>query len=326
VDRIVVAGLGSSYTAAQMAAPLLRRFSAIPVFVLPATDLALFGSRIVNARSLVILVSRSGERGWIHAAREAASACGARCVAVTGVRNSALARSADAVLVTGEGPESAFPKTKSVLAASGLLMRLGLALAAPEDGEVDALVAQLRQTPEAVARTIASTEPTLQAMTPWIATHEHVLIAGAGSNYGVALEGAIKIQEAAYVPAQGDDTGNVLHGALGALDERWLYVGLMTGADAGLSAAALRVVGDFRAHLLAIADPGIEVVDAADRGVRVAAPIDWLLAGLEFLPTVQILAFHWALARGMNPDRPAFADIMLRAMLPAGRNEPDWQG
>jgi glucosamine 6-phosphate synthetase-like amidotransferase/phosphosugar isomerase protein len=85
------------------------------------------------------------------------------------------------------------------------------------------------------------------------------------------------------------------------------------------------VVGDFGAHRLVIAEPGIDVSGYADHATTVAGRLDWLIAGVAFLTPLQLLAYHWTRARGMNPDRPTFSDAMLRAMLPTGRNEPDWE-
>src|ERR1700693_6031425 len=114
-DRIVVVGVGSSYTAGLMALPAFRLHCPIPVDVLPSTELAHYRDRWLGPRTLVISVSRSGERGWVVDVQRAARAAGSYTVAMSGVSDSLLAVEADALLPTAEGPEITFSKTKSVI-------------------------------------------------------------------------------------------------------------------------------------------------------------------------------------------------------------------
>ncbi len=321
--RIVITAVGSSWTAAMMAAPVFHCHAALPVHFVPSTELGYYAPRLIDRDAMVLVVSRSGERGPVVEALRDAVRRGALGVAMTAYPESLLARQGQATLLTHEGPEVTFPKTKSVIASAGLLMRLGLALADPGDREAIERLAGLREAPAAAARAIVATEGPLRALLPSIQQHGLVAIVGTGGNYGVALEAGIKLQEAAYVPTMANDTGNLLFGALGAAGRQWLIVALVTAADLELSRTMLRTAGGLGARRLAIGAPGLDLEGCHDYVLTLPDAPDPLLAPLTFLPPVQLLTYYWAVARGLNPDEPSSMRAMLDAMLPPGREEPE---
>lgn len=322
-DQVIVAGLGSSYTAGQMASPLLRTCLPIPVFVTVATELGLDPGLGLGPRTLVVLVSRSGERGRIVDALAAAKSAGATCFAVTAVESSLLAQSADFVVATGEGPESTYAKTKSVMASAAALMQLGVALA-PAGGEASRHLADtLEGVPQLLATTIEDAAREIGRLSEWLQGHQLALVTGSAGNQGVAMEAALKLQEAAGVVTEWDETGSALHGAVSILDTSWLYVGLVTHADQELHQSVLDLAGQFGAGRLCVVEQGVTLDGKTDALIGVPES-DLLLAPLLFLPAVQLLTYQLALGRGRNPDEPPFADVMLQAMLPPGRSEPDW--
>lgn len=325
IERVIIAGIGSSHTAAMMAAPLFRYHSRPATHVIPATEVGHYASRLVDQKTLVVVVSRSGERSWVVNALRDVIARGAFGVAMTGVGDSLLAQSGKLVLLTGEGPEITFPKTKSVIACAGLLMRLALALADPDDREAAERLTTLRAMPQVIQRCVEQLEPQVQALIPVIQRHEVALIGGTGSNYGVALEAAVKIQEAAYVTCLSDDTGNLLHGPLGPLSAKWLVVALVSAYDLQLSKEFLRLVGQLGAHRLSIIEPGLDLDGESDYTLTLPERVDSLLAALTFLPPIQLLTYYWTLANGRDPDSPDVMNILLKAFLPPGREEPDTQ-
>ncbi len=323
-ENLIVAGLGSSYTAAQMASPLLRRFSPIPTWVTVATEIGVDLGLSLGPRTLAVLVSRSGERGGIVDALRAAKQSGATCVAVTAIESSLLASEADLVIVTGEGAESVYPKTKSVMASAAALMQLGLTLDTSDTEERRRVEGALAQLPDLIAQGIGDADRDFEKLASWLPQHKSVLVTGMAGNQGVALEAALKLQEAAGVTAEWDETGSALHGAVCILDPTWLFVGLVTRGDYVLDLPVLRLARHFGANRLCVAEPGL-ALDGIEAVIRVPEAAHPLVAPLLFLPPVHLLTHHLAVARGLNPDEPAFADFMLEAMLPPGRQEPDWR-
>ena len=152
--RLVVVGIGSSYNAALMAVPAFRLHSPIPVEVLPSTELTYYAERWLEPGTIVLSVSRSGERGWVVEAQQAARAAGAYAVAMTGIADSLLADGADLVLPTSEGLEITFSKTKSVMTCAGLLVRLALCLAPAADVEAQRRLALLESLPGIIDETM----------------------------------------------------------------------------------------------------------------------------------------------------------------------------
>jgi len=323
LQRVVVTGIGSSYTAAVMAAPAFRYHCPWPAYIMSAPELGYYAPRLVDVQTLVVVVSRSGERGAVVNALADSLQRGAFGVAVTGVADSLLAQTAQLTLLTAEGPEITFPKTKSVIACAGLLICLALALAEPEDKEAVERLRTLHSTPGLIKNTIQAVEPALQALMPAIQAHELVAIAGTGSNYGVAIEAAMKIQEAAYVSTRYDSLDGLLNGPVGALSDKWLVVLLITAHDLGLSKELLRVVRSLGAHSLCIHEPALDLEGLADHALTLPAPLDPLLAALVYLPPLQLLAYYWTVARNMNPDAPTSMRAILDAILPPGREEPE---
>ncbi len=323
VRRILLTGLGSSYTSAMMSGPVFTNYCPFPVHILPASELIYYQERLIDQNTLVVSISRSGERGTVVDALDIARRKKALGVAVTGSSTSLLAQHAEMTLLTQEGPEITFPKTKSVLACTGLLMRLGLAFARSRDAEAEQEAKNLAALPEAIEAAIRQAEPAIQALIPSIQRHEMVAVTGSCSNIGVALEAAIKIQEAAYVPTRGESTIGMVHGPTGALNEKWLVVPLATPLDQEVSADLLRLARKFGAHSLCIQAAGTQLKAAPDFSVEINVPASPYLAALVFLPTIQLLAYDWTVARGMDPDAPSSMNAILNTILPPGRSEPE---
>ncbi len=323
IKRVIVAGIGSSYTAAVMAGPLFSYHCALPSHIMAATELVHVADRLVNKEALVVIISRSGERKWVIDPLKEAVEREALGVAMTGSADSLLAQSGNVTLLTAEGPEITFPKTKSVIACAGLLMRLALALAPANDDLSQRRLEALYATPESIRRAVEEAEPQIQRLMPFVQGHRFAYMAGSASNYGAALESAVKLQETAYIPSRAEDTGNAFHGPLGVFSEEWLAVPLITPADLELSKEFLKLTRVFGGHSLSIRSPGLELAGMSDREVVLPDTPDPLLAGLVYLPPAQLLTYYWALANGRNPDEPEAMHAMLAAFLPPGRQEPE---
>jgi glucosamine--fructose-6-phosphate aminotransferase (isomerizing) len=323
IRRVVVCGVGSSYTAALIAAPLFRYHCALESHVLTSIELGHYSDRLVDNQTLVVSVSRSGERGWVVDALAESIARGALGIAITGTAGSLMAQTATMALITAEGPEITFPKTKSVICCAGLLMRLALALADPADGLAGQRLEALKRFPEVIDRTIRSLEGPIQNLMAELLRYEPIFVGGTGSNYGAALEAGIKLQETTYVITHGDHTGELLHGSLGPFGREWMMILLTTAFDIELSRQLFDLVGKFGAMRVAIVEPALDVQDHAEHVLAIAEAVDPLMAGLVYLPPLQLMTYYAALARGMNPDAPPGMRDVLDAILPCGREEPE---
>jgi glucosamine--fructose-6-phosphate aminotransferase (isomerizing) len=323
MERIILTGIGSSYTSAVMSAPLFVCYSPVPVQVVESSEFQNLPRRLVNKRTMVVAISRSGERGAVtNAAKEAArnDAC---AVVVTGVADSSLAKQARYAVTTREGPEITFPKTKSVVACTGVLMRLALALAEATDVTACKRLLELQNLPAILERTFDHLESDLSNLISAIESRELVAIVGTGSNYGVALEAALKLQEASHVPTYGGRTSALLNGPIGALNAKWLVVALITNQDKDLSEKVLHIARRLQACTLCVIEPGLSISEKPDLSLTLSIKVDSFLAALVYLLPMQLLAYFQTVARGMNPDAPASMNSILEAILPPGREEPE---
>lgn len=323
IDQVVICGLGSSYTAAMMAGPIFSTHCPYKTMIVPASELHYYAPTILNERTLLIAVSRSGERGAVVDALIQIVQAGGMGVAVTGVEDNLLAKNAEFTLLTHEGEEKAFPKTKSVLASAGILMALGCALAGEEDHKAKDRMEALCRLPASVEQTIIGIEPEVQSLLPFVREHTFVGVAGTASNHGVALEAAIKIQEAAYILTRGDSIAGWIHGPVGALHDRCLLIPLVMESDEALNKQLLTLAGRFGAHSLCLQAPGIDVEAYCDHALTISGDVDPFLAALLYLPPIQLIAYYWAVDQSLDPDVPELTQPILDVILPPGREEPD---
>jgi glucosamine--fructose-6-phosphate aminotransferase (isomerizing) len=323
INKVVISGLGSSYTAALIAAPIFRRFCPLPTFIIPSTEIGTIMTNLIDHQTLFISVSRSGERGWVVQAQKESIRNGAMTVALTGMPNSLLAQNAHYVLETSEGPEITFAKTKSVTTCAGVLMRLGLAFATKEDVTAERQLELLQLTPKQIGETITFVESQIKSLISKIQAYKLVMIGGSIGNHGTALEFAIKLQETANIPVIANDTGNMLHGPWGLISNDWLIVILVTKNDLELSKKTLQLAGNLNASRLVICEPGLELDNLFEYSIVMPESVDPLMAGILYLIPIQLITYYWSISKGLNPDVPEAMRIMLDAMLAPGREEPE---
>ncbi len=320
--RLILTGVGSSYTAAVAAKPAFDQLVDIPAYVIPATELSYYPS-LLQPETLVLLLSRSGERKLLVDALAVAQRSGALTVLLTGNGDSLMAQQAGRVIVTSEGPEASFPKTKSVTAGIGAFLALSLDLVRPPSDESVRAASALERSPALVKDALDMALPVIEAHGPKFFGCDRVIVTGTASNIGVAMEMQVKLEESALVATQWTDTGNLLHGPLCLLDDNWLVIFLVTQRDLDLSSDAILLVKSLGGRTLALVPPHLSQAVAPDYSIPVPASLHDLTDALIYLPVLQLLAYEWTVFKGLNPDSPAGSDVMMQSMLPEGRLEAE---
>ena len=323
INKVVLSGVGSSFTSAMMAWPIFQTHCSFPTIVVNSEETNYYADRWIDSKSLVVVVSRSGERGAVIDTLKLADKKKALGVAITGTPDSLLAQTSKLSLITQEGPEITFPKTKSVIACTGILMKLGLELADPKDKQTRERKKLLDEIPEIMKDFIQAIEPQIQAVLPEIMKRKMVNVVGTCSNYGAALEAAIKIQESSYIPTRGNSTAGLLQGPVGALNKAWLVFALVMNQDLELSKQLMKLTKGFHAYNVAVHPRGLFLGGLADQEILTPKFDDPYLAALVYLPAIQLLAYYWTVQRGMNPDAPSSMESILETILPPGRQEPE---
>jgi glucosamine--fructose-6-phosphate aminotransferase (isomerizing) len=311
VDKIVVIACGTAAYAGHVAKYAIEHWCRIPVEVELAHEFR-YRDPVVSEKTLVVAVSQSGETmDTIMAVRHAREQ-GAKVLAIVNTHGSTIARESDAVLYTHAGPEVAVASTKAFLAQITACYLLGLYLAQLRGNkfadEIAEDLAQLRAMPEKIQR-VVDNEEQVRAVARSMKDEPTVLFLGRHVGFPVALEGALKLKELAYIHAEGFAAGELKHGPI-ALIEEGQPVFVIVPSPRGRDALHSKVISNIQeirargAHTMVIAEDGDEaVVPYADEIFRIPQT-PTLLAPLVSVVPLQIFAAALATAKGLDVDQP----------------------
>jgi glucosamine--fructose-6-phosphate aminotransferase (isomerizing) len=307
IDRVVLVACGSSYHTSLLGRIAIERLARLPAEVEIASEFR-FRDTVLDAHTLVVVVSQSGETlDTLHALRHA-RALGAVTIAMTNVVDSVMAREADGVLYTHAGPEIGVAGTKCTLAQIALLGAFALHLArirgvgstAERAHEADELLAAPTLLGEVLERV-----PTYEATAARFAAYEHVFFLGRQSGFPIALEGALKLKELAYVRAEAYPAGELKHGPIALIDDSSLVIAVIT--NPAMREKVLANVAEVRARGAVVIAVGVDgddgVAEVADAVFAVPAAGSLVEPMVDIVP-LQCLAYAIATARGNDVDRP----------------------
>jgi glucosamine--fructose-6-phosphate aminotransferase (isomerizing) len=311
VDKIVVIACGTAAYAGQVAKYAIEHWCRVPVEVELAHEFR-YRDPVVDRRTLVVAISQSGETMDTIMAVRHARELGARVIAVCNTHGSTIPRESDAALYTHAGPEVAVASTKAFLAQITACYVLGLYLAelraTKTRAEVAEVLAQLQAMPDKITKVLDGLDQVRQ-MARWMADTRSVLFLGRHVGYPVAMEGALKLKELAYIHAEGFAAGELKHGPI-ALIEPGQPVFVIVPSPHGPNSLHAKVVSNIQeinargARTIVIAEEGDdEVVPFASEVIRVpAAPP--LLSPLVAVVPLQVFACELAAAKGLDVDQP----------------------
>jgi glucosamine--fructose-6-phosphate aminotransferase (isomerizing) len=311
VDKIVVVACGTAAYAGQVAKYAIEHWCRIPVEVELAHEFR-YRDPVVNSKTLVVAVSQSGETMDTLMAVRHAREQGAMVLAVVNTHGSTIARESDAVLYTHAGPEVAVASTKAFLAQITAAYLLGLYLAQLRGtkfpDEIAETFADLRAMPEKVQKVLDGAEHIREVARSMVATTS-VLFLGRHVGFPVALEGALKLKELAYIHAEGFAAGELKHGPIALIEDgQPVFVIVPSPRGRGsLHSKVISAIQEIRARgarTLVIAEEGDDdVLEFADEAFFVPqTPV--LLAPLVSVVPLQIFACELATAKGLDVDQP----------------------
>ncbi len=308
IDRIELVACGTASYAALAAANALERWTGLPARVTVGSEFR-YSPPPLDARTLVIAVTQSGETADTIAPTRLARSRGCPIIAVTNTVGSAITREAAAVLFLQAGPEIAVAASKTFVTQVVTLVILAAAIAKLRGtlAEADelALGAALRGLPEAAEHALALNAPTAADLARRYVNSRGFMFVGRGASYPAALEGALKLKEVSYVHAEGYAAGELKHGPISLLDAECPLVAVATRSSVYDKLVSNVMEGRARdARVIAVATEG-------DQGIeRIADDVCWVPDTHEALSTVlaviplQLFAYHVAVARGTDVDQP----------------------
>ncbi len=311
INKVVVIACGTAANAGMVAKYAIEHWTRIPVEVELASEFR-YRDPIVGPDSLVIAISQSGETMDTLMALRHAKAQGARTLAICNTVGSTIPREADAALYTNAGPEIAVASTKAFLTQIIAAYLVGLYLAQVRgtmfEDEIRAVLAELDDMPSKVDLVLDTTEP-VRALARELSGATSVLFLGRHVGYPVALEGALKLKELAYMHAEGFAAGELKHGPI-ALIEEGVPVIVIVPSPRGRAVLHDKIISNIQevrargAMVIAIAEEGDEVIGAyADRIIRIPA-VPTLMQPLVSTVPLQVFACEMATAQGHDVDQP----------------------
>ena len=311
ISKIVVVACGTAYHAGMVAKYAIEHWTRIPVEVELASEFR-YRDPIVDRQTLVIAISQSGETMDTLMALRYAREQGARVLAICNTVGSTIPRESDAVLYTYAGPEIAVASTKAFLTQIVAAYLVGMYLAQVRGNkfgdEVRLILDELAEMPAKIDLVLDTVEG-VRAIARELADSPSVLFIGRHVGFPVALEGALKLKELAYMHAEGFAAGELKHGPI-ALVEEGIPIVVVVPSPSGRSVLHDKIVSNIQevrargARTIVIAEEGDEsVVPYADHLIRLP-PCPTLMQPLVSTVPLQVFACEMATAKGHDVDQP----------------------
>nr|NNM90658.1 glutamine--fructose-6-phosphate transaminase (isomerizing) [Bacilli bacterium] len=306
-DRIHIVACGTSYHAGLVGKVVIEQLARIPVDVEIASEYR-YRDPIVSDRTLVMVISQSGETADTLAALRNAQERGNKVLAITNVVGSSVAREANDVIITWAGPEISVASTKAYTTQLIALYLFSVYLAQAKgtiQGEALATIVQaLLELPQKLSE-VLDTAPKIEEIAKAFSSWDDAFFLGRGLDYSVALEGALKYKEISYIHAEAYPSGELKHGTLALIVDDVPVVALLTqDALYEKSISNIKEVKARGAHVVAIAWAGDEETQkSVDRVLYVPKTLSFL-APIVLVVPLQLLAYYASVARGNDVDKP----------------------
>src|SRR5215475_13357081 len=307
-DSVLVIACGTSYHAGVVARYWIESVAGLPCTVEIASEYR-YRDSVPNPRQLVVTISQSGETADTLAALQHAKGLGHwHSLTICNVPESALVRQSELRFLTRAGPEIGVASTKAFTTQLAVLVLLAMVLAKLR-GRLSAdrereLIASLRHLPAALQQ-VLGVEPAIQAWAGEFASKQHALFLGRGIHFPIAMEGALKLKEMSYIHAEAYPAGELKHGPLALLDRQMPVVAIAPN-DALLEKlkSNLQEVRARGGELYVVADQGSHVTEGDGMHVLRLTGHAGLLSPILHTVPLQLLAYHTALLRGTDVDKP----------------------
>jgi len=307
LKKIFITACGTAYHAGIVGKYVIEKLARIPVEVDIASEFR-YRHPIIEPGTLVIIISQSGETADTLAALREARRQGARVVAVTNVVGSSVSREADDVIYTWAGPEIAVASTKAyttqLLSMYLLALHFATVRGEMEPEEAQKIILEMR-TLDTKAQAILDNSVEMREYARELARSKCVFFLGRGLDYAVAMEGSLKLKEISYIHAEAYAAGELKHGTLALIEEDVPVVALTTQDDLFEKMVSnIQEVNARGADVLALATDGLNEVKKVAGRVAYIPRIHPVLAPVLAVIPLQLLAYHTAVARGCDVDKP----------------------
>jgi len=307
LSRFFITACGTAFHAGLVGKHLIERLARLPVEADIASEFR-YRDILLGPGDMLVVVSQSGETADTLAALREASRRGGRTVAITNVVGSSVAREADEVVYTRAGPEIAVASTKAytsqLLAFALLACHLGVARGTYRADEAARLLEETTRLPDLVQKVLDGGDVT-RDIGIRVAEWDDIFYIGRGLDWAAAMEGQLKMKEISYIHAEAYAAGELKHGTLALIEDGVPVVAIVT--QPGLREKTISNIREIIArggHVIALAmEDDQEIVDHAHEVIYLPKT-DPLLAPILAAVPLQLMAYHAAVARGCDVDKP----------------------
>lgn len=307
IESIYIVACGTAYHAGLVGRKAIEKIARIKV----ETDISSefrYDTPFIDEKTLVILVSQSGETLDTLAALREAKKRGARTLAITNVMGSSIAREAEHVIYTWAGPEISVASTKAYTTQITCLFMLALDMAFKKNvldlESYRALLEKLKGAPEKI-EAVLENEPRVRQIADKLVNVEHGFFIGRGMDYCIALEGSLKMKEISYVHTEAFAAGELKHGTIALIEPGTPVIALATQQNLfEKSISNIKEVKARGAYVIGITVEGNTLIEQVADDVLYVPRVDDLFAGLVGVVYLQLLAYHVSAMKGLDVDKP----------------------
>ena len=308
INRVYIVACGTAYHAGLVGKFAIEKFAHIPVITDIASEFR-YRDPFIDDKTLLILVSQSGETADTLASLRYAKEKGARILSVTNVVGSSIARESDDVFYTWAGPEISVASTKAYTTqlVSFYMIALDFAI---KKGTIsreyyNEMIEKLKDMPELVSKALEQETHIKEDVAKELKNATSAFYLGRGLDYNLAMEGALKIKEISYIHAEAFAAGELKHGTIALIEEGTPVIAIATQEELFEKMVSnMQEVKARGAYVIAVAqEHNKEVEKAADKVIYIPNVDDILSSILTVLP-LQLLSYYVAVQRGCDVDKP----------------------
>lgn len=307
IDRVYIVACGTAYHAGVVGKYAIERLARIPVEIDIASEFR-YRNPIMNERTLMIVVSQSGETADTMAALREAKKYGARVIAITNVVGSSASREADDVLYTWAGPEIAVASTKAYTTQLIAMYIIALYFAdykgTLSSEQIEKIKAAMLELPEQTEEVLKHKE-VLQKFASKNYMHKDMFFLGRGLDYAVAMEGSLKLKEISYIHSEAYAAGELKHGTIALIENGTVVIALATQEELFEKMVSnIKEVKTRGANVLAFAFEGNDTIEkTVDSALYIPKTEEILAPVLSVIP-LQLLAYYMSIQKGCDVDKP----------------------
>ncbi|BBD36443.1 glutamine-fructose-6-phosphate transaminase nodulation protein NodM [Aminobacter sp. Y103A] len=309
IPSLAISACGTAYLAGLIGKYWFERYARLPVEIDVASEFR-YREIPLSPQSAALFISQSGETADTLASLRYCKQLGLKIGAVVNARESTIAREADVVFPILAGPEIGVASTKAftcqLAALAALAIHAAKARGTVTEDEVQALVESLAEMPRLMRQVLDSIQPEIELLSRELSKCHHVLYLGRGTNFPLAMEGALKLKEISYIHAEGYAAGELKHGPIALIDEN-IPVIVIAPHDRFFdkTLSNMQEVAARGGRIILITDGKGAAASKLDTMHTIVLPAtDEIIAPMIFSLPIQLLAYHTALFMGTDLDQP----------------------